>query len=79
MTTLQITLPDQLAHRAGNAGLLTNSALEALLEDAMRREAGRKLLPLLEILHSSTIEPSSEAEIIAEIKAARVESRSAAS
>ncbi len=40
MTEWVLRLPDELAHRARNAGLLSDSAIQRLLEDAMRREAG---------------------------------------
>ena len=39
-----VKLPDDLAQRAKNAGLLSDSAIQRLLEEAMRREAGRRLL-----------------------------------
>ena len=44
MTELVVKLPDELAQRARSAGLLSDSAIARLLEEAMRREAGRKLL-----------------------------------
>lgn len=43
MTELRLKLPDDLAQRAKSAGLLSNAAIQQLLEDAMRRAAGRKL------------------------------------
>jgi hypothetical protein len=39
MTEWVLRLPDELAQRAMNAGLLSDSAIQRLLEDAMRREA----------------------------------------
>jgi Arc/MetJ family transcription regulator len=44
MTRIQIDLPDATAQAASKAGLLTPEALVGLLNDALRREAGRKLL-----------------------------------
>ncbi len=54
---MQVTLnlPDDLALRAQVAGLLTEDALQRLLEDAMRRDAGRKLLSMAERLHAAGI------------------------
>lgn len=62
---MQVTLnlPDELALRAQDAGLLTEAALQKLLENAMRREAGRKLLSMAERLHAAGIPPMSEDEL----------------
>jgi post-segregation antitoxin (ccd killing protein) len=75
MTELVVKLPDDLAQRAKSAGLLTDSAIQRLLEEAMRREAGRRLLQVAEQLHAASVEPMSEEEIVAEVKAARAERR----
>ena len=73
MTELVVKLPDELAQRATNAGLLSDSAIQRLLEEAMRRQAGQRLLEVVERLHAAGIEPMSEDEIVAEVKAARAE------
>lgn len=75
MTELVVKLPDELAKRARSAGLLTDRAIQRLLEEAMRREAGQRLLQVAERLHAAGIEPVSEDEIVAEVKAARAERR----
>ena len=75
MTTVQITLPDDLAQKADQAGLLSDNAIQRLLEEAMRRAAGRKLLELTEQLHAANMPPMSEEEIVAEVKAVRAERR----
>ena len=75
MTDLVVKLPDELARRARNAGLLPDSATQRLLEEAMRREAGRKLLAVAERGHAVGIEPMSDEEIVAEVKAVRAERR----
>ena len=71
MTTVQITLPDDLAQRAKDVGLLSNEAIQKLLEDAVRREAGRQLLAIAEQLHSANIPPMTDEEIQAEVDAVR--------
>jgi len=71
MTELTVQLPDELAQRAKNAGLLSDIAIRQLLEDAMRRAAGRKLLSIAERIHATGIPPMSEEEIVAEVKAVR--------
>ena len=62
MTELVIKLPDELA-------------IQRLLEDAMRREAGRRLLQVAERLHAAGVPPMSEDEVVAEVKAERGERR----
>ena len=75
MTELLVKLPDDLAQRARSAGLLSDSAIQRLLEEAMRREAGRRLMQVAEQLHAAGVEPMSEEDIAAEVKAARAERR----
>lgn len=73
---MQVTLnlPDDVALRAQDAGLLTVEAIQRLLEEAMRRAAGRKLLSMAERLHVAGIPPMSEEELddlIHEVRAER--------
>jgi len=75
MTEVVIKLPDELAQRAKNAGLLSDSAIQALLEDAMRRQAGHQLLDVSRRLQAAGIEPMSIDEIDAEVKAVRAQHR----
>ena len=79
MTEWVLKLPDELAQRARNAGLLSDSAIQRLLEDAMRREAGRKLLEAAQQIQTHVqaagIAPMSDEEIVAEVKAVRAEQR----
>jgi predicted transcriptional regulator len=44
MTTVQIELPDDLAKKAQDLGVLSNANIQEIIEAAVRREAGRKLL-----------------------------------
>jgi hypothetical protein len=73
MTELVIRLPDDLAQRAKQAGLLSDSAIQELLEEAMRRQAGRRLLNVAQRIQAAGIEPMSMEEIDAEVKAVRAE------
>ena len=75
MTELVVTLPDDLAQRARNAGLLSDSAIQRLLEEAMRREAGRKLLEIAQRVQAAGIPPMTMDEIQAEVDAVRAERR----
>ena len=71
MTELKVMLPDSLARDARKAGLLTQKAIEELLRDAMRRRAARAFLSNAQQVAKAKIAPMSEAEIQAEIDAAR--------
>lgn len=75
MTKLVVKLPDELAQRAERAGLLSDSAIQRLLEDAMRREAGRKLLDVAARVQAAGIAPLSDEEIVEEVKAVRAARR----
>jgi hypothetical protein len=73
---MQITLnlPDDLVSRAQDAGLLTTDAMQKLLEEAVRRQAGRKLLSIAERLHAANIPPMSEDalnDLVHEVRAER--------
>ncbi len=74
MTKIEIKLPDELAKRAKSAGLLSDSAIQELLEEAMRRQAGRELLDVAKRIQAAGIEPMSMEEIDAEVKAVRAPS-----
>ncbi len=73
MTTLEVTLnlPDQIAQEAQRAGLLNGRAIERLIEEAVRREAGKKLLEAMQRLRDANVPPLTEDDIDAEVKAAR--------
>ncbi len=75
MTELVIRLPDELVQRARQAGLLSDNAIQELLEEAMRRQAGRRLLDVAQRIQAAGIEPMSMEEIDAEVKAVRAEHR----
>ena len=75
MTTLKLNLPDDLAQRAQSAGLLTDAAIQTLLEDAIRRDAGQRLLEVGKRLQTANIAPMSDEEIVAEVKAVRAARR----
>ncbi len=75
MTELVVTLPDELAQRAKSAGLLSDSAIQRLLEEAMQREAGRKMLEIAQRVQAAGIPPMTMDEIQAEVDAVRAERR----
>ena len=75
MTTVQITLPDELAQQATNAGLLSPEAMEAILREQLRRCAGENLRALWERLPQEALTPEIEQEIVQEVRNLRAERR----
>ena len=77
MTTLELTLnlPDELANKAQAAGLLNSEAIEKLLREQLRKQAGEELRVMLNKADASGTPPMSEDEIQAEIEAYRAQRR----
>lgn len=80
MTTVQITLPDQLAQEAQRAGLLSQPALERLLREQLRVQRQDGFFAAMERMEQ-VVEPlaMSPEEVAAEIRAMREERRAKAS
>ncbi len=76
MQQVTVTLPDDIAQQAQQAGLLKPDALASMLVEAMRQRRADRLLVTMDKLAELT-PPLSEAEIDAEIQAARVARRTA--
>jgi hypothetical protein len=76
MTTVQITLPDQLAEEAERAGLLSSESIEELLRKQLKAKAAGDLIALLNKLDAAEsgdyISPEDVAE---EIRVMRAEKR----
>jgi len=81
MTTLELklNLPDELAREAREAGLLTPEAIESMLRDRLRRQAGEELRTMLERLPREEISESQMQEIVEEVRSVRAERRKAGS
>jgi hypothetical protein len=75
MTELTVTLPDELARKAQEAGLLNSAGVERALRETLKREAGRKLLEIADRLQAANIPPMTEEELNSEIKSVREEMR----
>jgi len=77
MTTLELTLnlPDDLAQKAQRAGLLTPEAIEAMLLEQLRKQAGGALRAMWARLPSAELTPKIEREIVAEVRAVRAAQR----
>lgn len=75
MTTVQITLPDELALKAANAGLLSPEAIEAMLREQLRRRAGEELQAMWQRTPPEELTPEIEQEIVEEVHKVRAERR----
>lgn len=74
MKEVVIRLPDELLQRAERAGLLSHDAIQRLLQEAIRREAGRKLCEITIRLHEADVEPMGDDEIVRIVQEVRAES-----
>ena len=68
---LKINLPDGLAREAEANGLLTPESIESLLREELKRRRVSGLFTAVEQLSSLDLPPLTEAEVEAEILAAR--------
>jgi hypothetical protein len=77
MTSLEVklALPDSLAREAAAAGLLTPEAIERLLLEEVRRRRVNKLFEAVDRLAALEMSPLTDAEVEAEIRAARAGKR----
>ncbi len=75
MTTVQITLPDELAQKAASAGLLSPQAMEAMLREQLRRQAADALQSMWARTPAEQLTPEIEQEIVDEVRAVRAERR----
>ena len=61
MTIIQISLPDQLAHDAGELGLLDSTAMVELLQNEIRRRTFTEMLAFSRHLATQS-EPADDAK-----------------
>jgi hypothetical protein len=75
MTTVQITLPDQLAQDAQRAGLLSQAALEKWLREQLKTQRVDELFAAMDRMAAvdepATMSPEEVADEIAAMRAAR--------
>ncbi len=71
MTTVYIELPDALAQNARAAGLLTPQALEAMLREQLKRQAGNELRAIWSSAPREESPPEIERMIDEEVQAVR--------
>jgi len=75
MTTVQIQLPDELAQDAQAAGLLAPEAIERLLREQLRKQAGEALRAMWTRMPSEELTPEIEQMIDEEVQAVRAQRR----
>jgi len=66
-------LPDELAQKAANAGLLSPEAMEAMLREQLRRRAGEELRTMWQRMPQEELTPKIEQEIVEEVRKVRAE------
>ena len=72
---IEIMLPDEVARRARQAGLLSDEVILQLLENAMQRRSGVALLAAARGIQEAGFAPMSMEEINAEVHLARADRR----
>jgi len=75
VTTVKIELPEELARRAEEAGLLTPEAIESMLRERLRQDAGEALREMWARMPREELTPEIEQEIVEEVRALRAERR----
>lgn len=76
MTTVQITLPDQLVQEAECAGLLSPASVENWLREPLRAQKWRELFEAIDRVSAvNDLPPMTPEEVAEEIKAMRTARR----
>jgi len=75
MTTIQLTLPDDLARTATEAGLLSSKAVQEMLRELLRRRAGETLREMWSRIPGEVVTPEIEQEVADAVRAYRAEQR----
>ncbi|MFM8952010.1 MAG: hypothetical protein ACKOOF_02960 [Planctomycetaceae bacterium] len=75
MTTIQLSLPDDLAQQATKAGLLSAEAIQDMLREQLRRQAGETLREAWNRLPKDELTPEVEQEVVEAVRAYRAEQR----
>ncbi|MSQ60544.1 MAG: hypothetical protein EXR36_13095 [Betaproteobacteria bacterium] len=75
MTELVLALPEELARRAKEAGLLSSEAIEALLRERLRSQAGKALREIWAGGPQEQLTPEIEQGIVETVRTVRVQRR----
>lgn len=77
MTTIEITLPDELAKQAEAAGLLASDVIGRMIEEMLRIQAGKELQAMTRSLAAEEITEEEMRRIVAIVREVRAEGRNA--
>jgi hypothetical protein len=75
VTIVEIELPEDLARSAKEADLLTPQAMESMLRERLRTQAGEALREVWMPMPREDLTPEIEQEIVEEVRALRAERR----
>ncbi|MCE2949049.1 MAG: hypothetical protein ACK515_23005 [bacterium] len=75
MTTIQIIVPDELAQKATSAGLLSAEAIEEMLREELRDQAGEALQAMWQRAPREELAPEMEREIVDQVHAVHAQLR----
>jgi ribose 1,5-bisphosphokinase PhnN len=75
MTTIQLTLPDDLAKKATEAGLLSAEAIQEMLQEKLLRRAGESLQEIRRRMPNEELTAAIEQDVVEAVQAYRAERR----
>lgn len=75
MTTIQPTLPDDLARKATEAGLLSTEAMQEMLREQLRRRAGKTLRDMRSKMPREVLTHEMEQKVADAVRGYRAEQR----
>ena len=75
MTIIQLTLPDDLAKKATEAGLLSSEAIQEMLLEKLLRSAGESLREIRSRMPNEELTAAIEHDVVEAVQAYRAERR----
>ena len=75
MTTIQLTLPDDLAKKAADAGLLSTEAIQEMLQEKLLRRAGESLQEIRRRMPNEELTAAIEQDVVEAVQAYRAAQR----
>jgi len=75
MTIIQLTLPDDLAKKATEAGLLSSEAIQEMLLEKLLRSAGESLREIRSRMPNEELTAAIEQDVVEAVQAYRTEPR----